>query len=130
MQGMKFPKVTLGRVVVTAGILVVLGCGSGALVEDQGSSTGPTSAATAKPKGAPVIEEGQWTVGVDFPAGKYRTAEAITPDQSCYWAITKAGSNGNNIISNDIPTGGKPTVTLAKGQEFTNQGCGVFVKVG
>jgi hypothetical protein len=72
------------------------------------------------------IEEGTWTVGVDVAPGTYRTSQPVSSD--CYWKITKSGTNGADIIKNDIPGGGIPTVTLSTGQDFTNQGCGTFVK--
>ncbi|HWS57534.1 MAG TPA: hypothetical protein VN257_03275 [Actinotalea sp.] len=71
------------------------------------------------------IEIGTWTVGVDVQPGTYRTAEAVT--STCYWGIYRSGSNKDDIVDNDIVTGGFPTVTLAEGQDFEN-GCGVFVK--
>jgi uncharacterized membrane-anchored protein YhcB (DUF1043 family) len=72
------------------------------------------------------IGEGIWTVGKDVSPGTYRTSTAVSGD--CYWSITKTGSNGSDIIQNGIPTGGFPSVTLSVGQDFTNQGCGTFVK--
>jgi hypothetical protein len=72
------------------------------------------------------IGEGTWTVGVDIEPGTYRTSAAIAGD--CYWAIYRSGSNGSDIIDNDIPTGGFPTVTLSEGQDFKNRDCGIFVK--
>lgn len=86
----------------------------------------PTPTAPAGP--ATTIEEGDWTVGVDVAPGKYRTEGTVSG--TCYWGIYKAGSNQSKIIDNGIATGGRPTVTLKKGQEFKNQGCGNFVKVG
>lgn len=79
------------------------------------------------PSGPTVIGEGTWTVGVDVDPGKYRTVAAVS--DGCYWEITKAGTNGADIIANDNVTGGRPTVTLKKGQEFKNQGCGDFQKL-
>jgi len=73
-----------------------------------------------------VIEEGDWVVGEDIVPGTYRTAATVSG--FCYWGIYKAGTNHANIIDNGVATGGRPTVTLKKGQEFTNQGCGMFVK--
>ena len=91
----------------------------------------PTTAAPAPTKAAAAtIEEGTWTVGTDIPAGTYKLESNIAPDTMCYWSITKSGSNGTDIISNGIPTGGRPSVTIKAGQDFTNQGCGVFVKTG
>jgi hypothetical protein len=72
------------------------------------------------------IEHGVWTVGVDVEPGTYRTAEALTG--YCYWAIYRSGTNGDDIIQNDGPEGGYPTVTLSEGQDFENSGCGTFIK--
>jgi hypothetical protein len=72
------------------------------------------------------VGEGIWTVGVDIEPGTYRTSEPVGSD--CYWSITRSGTNGDDIIQNDIPGGGIPTVTLKEGQDFTNRRCGTFVK--
>lgn len=72
------------------------------------------------------IGEGIWTVGTDIAPGTYRTSQPVSSD--CYWKITKSGTNGSDIIKNDIPGGGMPTVTLSVGQDFTNSRCGTFVK--
>lgn len=72
------------------------------------------------------IGEGVWTVGVDVEPGTYRTKEALTG--YCYWGIYRSGTNGDDIIENDGPEGGYPTVTLREGQDFENSGCGTFVK--
>lgn len=72
------------------------------------------------------IEQGTWTVGVDMAPGTYRTAEAVTSGD-CYWAITVTGSNGSDIVENDIVSGGFPTVTVSEGQTFENNRCGTFV---
>ncbi|TFV79481.1 hypothetical protein E4P39_02305 [Blastococcus sp. CT_GayMR19] len=72
------------------------------------------------------IDEGTWTVGRDVEPGTYTTAQAVTGD--CYWAITRSGTNGGDIVRNDIVKGGFPTVTLSAGQDFTNNRCGTFVK--
>jgi hypothetical protein len=63
---------------------------------------------------------------VDVAPGAYRTSEAVVGD--CYWAIYTSGTNGSDIVQNDIPTGGFPTVQLSEGQDFENNGCGTFVK--
>jgi len=72
------------------------------------------------------IDTGIWTVGVDVEPGTYRTSQPL--NGYCYWAITRTGSNNSDIIDNDGPTGGFPTVTLSAGQDFENSGCGTFVK--
>ncbi len=69
------------------------------------------------------ITEGVWLVGEDIKAGRYRTKEEVSGG-SCYWKIHK----GSDIIDNEIVTGGRPTVTLRDGQEFTTQRCGTWVK--
>lgn len=70
--------------------------------------------------------QGTWTVGTDIEPGTYKTAEALTC--SCYWAITRTGSNGGDIIENDSVDGGFPMVTLTKGQTFESSRCGDWVK--
>jgi hypothetical protein len=72
------------------------------------------------------IGEGTWTVGADISPGTYRTSDVVSG--SCYWSITKSGTNGDAIIQNDIVTGGRPTVKLSQGQDFTTQRCGTWVK--
>ena len=72
------------------------------------------------------ISQGIWTVGVDIEPGTYRTSAPVTSE--CYWGIYTSGSNGSDIIDNDIVEGGFPTVQLGPGQDFENNGCGTFVK--
>ena len=91
------------------------------MAENAGHRTSIASARSRKS-----IEEGDWAVGVDVAPGTYRTDAPVV--DGCYWAIYKAGTNQEDIINNGNPTGGYPTVVLKKGQEFTNQGCGTFVK--
>jgi hypothetical protein len=73
------------------------------------------------------ITEGTWTVGVDVQEGTYRTTEAVSSSM-CYWGIYRSGSNGSDIIDNDIVNGGFPTVTLSTGQDFTTRDCGTWDK--
>lgn len=92
------------------------------------ASTPPPSVTPAAPTPASsnTIDEGTWTVGVDVKTGTYRTVDAV--EDGCYWAITKSGSNGGNIIANDNVTGGHPSVTLSKGQDFKTQDCGTWTR--
>ena len=83
--------------------------------------------ATAPAPAGTTIEDGTWTVGVDLKAGKYRVTANVSSD--CYWAIYKSGTNGENIIANDIPGGGRPTVTLKVGQDFNTSNCGTWKKI-
>lgn len=83
-----------------------------------------TKTVTAKPAGPKdTIDEGQWEVGADVKAGRYKLIDRVS--EMCYWAVTPVGKP-DSIIDNGLPTGGRPTVTLRKGQEFTNQGCGTW----
>lgn len=77
---------------------------------------------------ANTVTEGTWTVGVDISAGTYRLKAPADKAAMCYWSITRTGSNGDDIISNDIVTGGRPSVRLSKGQDFTTQDCGDWIR--
>lgn len=74
------------------------------------------------------ITEGTWTVGRDIEAGTYLTQDTVSG--RCYWGIYRSGTNGGDIIENDIVTGGRPTVTLKAGQDFTTTRCGSWIKQG
>ena len=66
-------------------------------------------------------------VGEDIPAGTYRAVEAV--EDYCYWAKMKTADGGiNDIIENDSPSGGRPQVTLKKGQWFKSNGCPDWIK--
>ncbi|GAB3453673.1 hypothetical protein GCM10027436_54660 [Actinophytocola sediminis] len=72
------------------------------------------------------IGEGDWAVGVDVQPGTYRTIQAVSGD--CYWEIN-SDANGDDIVANNIVTGGRPTVTLENGQYFSTSRCGDWRKV-
>ncbi|MGJ9403428.1 hypothetical protein [Arthrobacter sp. KK5.5] len=72
------------------------------------------------------MSNGTWTVGVDIAAGTYRATEPV--DSNCYWAILRTGSNGDDIVENDLPGGGRPSVNLSKGQDFKSNRCGSWSK--
>lgn len=82
----------------------------------------------AAPVPNPVTGIGQWTVGVDMPAGVYRVTAAVDPTAMCYWKIAQTGKP-KNIIANDIVEHGTPTVTVRRGQDFTTEDCGTWVRV-
>ena len=86
----------------------------------------PTTAAAKAP--APTIAGDDLVeVGSDVPAGTYRAIEPVDPAAMCYWKKSK-DAEGSNIIDNDLPPGGRPLVTLKKGQWFTSQGCPTWRK--
>lgn len=66
------------------------------------------------------ISNGIWTVGVDIEPGEYRATDVSS---DCYWAILVTGSNGD-IVTNGLPGGGNPTVTLEEGHDFETSRCG------
>jgi hypothetical protein len=97
--------------------------------------TGLEADVTAREKAVASIEEkivasqvtdGTWSVGSDVRSGTYRTTDAVASD--CYWKITAGGSNGSDILENDIPGGGYPVVTVQDGQVFTSARCGTWAK--
>ena len=83
-------------------------------------------AATEQQIAANTIGPGTYVVGVDMQPGTYRPESAVS--SSCYWGIYKSGTNGDDIIDNDIPGGGFPTVTVSEGQDFSSTRCGNWVK--
>jgi hypothetical protein len=62
------------------------------------------------------------------PAGAYKVTSAVDPDAMCYWKISQTGKP-DNIIDNDIVKGGRPTVTVKRGQDFTTNDCGTWAQV-
>jgi hypothetical protein len=79
-----------------------------------------------KTKAANTVGDGTWTVGTDIEPGTYRAAADV--GSSCYWGIYATGSNGSNIIDNDLPGGGRPSVALSGGQDFKSSRCGTWEK--
>lgn len=79
-----------------------------------------------KTKAANTVGDGTWVVGTDFEPGTYRATQPV--GSSCYWGIYRSGSNGSDILDNDLPGGGHPTVTLAEGQDFKSSRCGTWEK--
>lgn len=72
------------------------------------------------------IADGSWTVGRDIEPGTYTVASPVM--STCYWGIYASGSNKSKIIENDVVTGGRPTVTIAEGQDFESTKCGSWTK--
>lgn len=72
------------------------------------------------------MSDGTWTVGKDIAAGTYRATADV--GSSCYWGIYETGSNGGNIIENDLPGGGRPSVALSAGQDFKSSRCGTWTR--
>ncbi len=102
--------------------------GEGELKEAEAAVAKRKKAVTGaeKEKADNTIHDGPWTVGVDIAAGTYRTTEAV--GSTCYWGMYRSQTNGDDIIQNDIPGGGRPTVTLSKGLDFNTTRCGTWEK--
>ena len=66
------------------------------------------------------LKEGQYLVGVDFPAGEYKL-ENNDEDKSAYYAIT-SDANGRDIIANDNFKGGS-YVSVSDGQYLEINRC-------
>lgn len=98
-------------------------------------SVAPTTKAPSAPVKAKVQIEADTLVhvGEDVPAGTYRAVwdanagEAFGLTGECYWKKS-SDAEGQDIIANDIVTGGRPQVTLKKGQWFTSARCGEWLK--
>lgn len=96
----------------------------------------PTPAATPepvattappKPKPKPTIDDGVYHVGEDVPAGTYRLRDAVDGSDFCYWVKSK-DAEGGDIIDNNLASTGRLQVTLKKGQWFSTERCGTWVK--
>lgn len=76
------------------------------------------------------VGQGTWEVGVDVPAGKYKTKGAIEgPLMLCYWDVrmgSEDGKIGAQGVKNQANAQG--LVTLKKGQFFTTSGCQDWTK--
>jgi len=88
--------------------------------------TAPAAPAAPPPGPVASVGDGVYVVGQDMQPGTYRVSAAVT--DGCYWAITKSGSNGADIVQNDLPKGGFPQVTVKAGQDFDSERCGTWVK--
>lgn len=65
-------------------------------------------------------------VGEDVPAGTYR-AQTDVAGMDCYW-MKSSDAEGSNIIDNDLPSGGRPQVTLKRGQWFVSNRCATWIR--
>ncbi|MDQ0278586.1 hypothetical protein QO003_002889 [Arthrobacter silviterrae] len=83
------------------------------------------SGAEAK-KAQNTVGDGTWTVGRNIDPGTYVATADV--GSTCYWGIYASGSNGADIIQNDLPGGGRPSVTLSAGQDFKSSRCGSWTK--
>lgn len=139
---------TKPRVGVTFGIIgLILGAamsGGGGGTTPTAGSPGATVTVTKDVSGAPApavtvtkevipkgptgkavtFDDGTWIVGEDIEAGTYKVTAAVA--SGCYWAILKSGTNGSDIIANDIVDGGFPKVTLKVGHDFKSSDCGTW----
>ncbi|MEU8383398.1 hypothetical protein [Streptosporangium sp. NPDC048865] len=93
---------------------------------DNPSQPAPETTTPAIRQPLETIEDGTWVVGEDIAAGNYKVTAPVS--SSCYWKIAKSGTNGDDIVENDLPGGGLPRVTLSEGQDFQSLRCGIWSK--
>lgn len=93
------------------------------------SSTAPSRQMSKGPSVPFIKANAVVHVGEDIPAGTYRTREQI--GKYCYWEKAKTPDGDvYDIIANDNPPGGRPQVTLLKGQWFKTSNCETWYKEG
>lgn len=86
-------------------------------------ATGKALAPPAKPAAPTIAGDDLVHVGEDVPAGTYRAVRAAGGGTDmCYWSKSR-DAEGSDILDNDLVQGGRPQVTLKKGQWFRSQGC-------
>lgn len=83
------------------------------------------NAAEKKAKADTIDGDGNYEVGNDIKAGKWKNADA---DDMCYWSIN-SDSNGSDIVANHNG-GGPQTLTVRNGQYLELQDCGTWKKIG
>jgi hypothetical protein len=101
---------------------------SGTLDRIPAANNVPAAAVETPIPGPGTIPDGTWTIGADIQPGTYRIITAVTEDANCFWRISKTGTNGLDIVAGDIVKGGRPSVTLAAGQDFISHNCGTWAK--
>jgi hypothetical protein len=122
---------------------IPLGLAGATPAGDPTPGSAGTAAAAADPSPAPVsssrapsdsgtVQDGTWLVGEDIPPGRYRTVDVVPTDPPCYWERSDPSKAGalDGILANDLVSGGRPTVTLHEGEQFTSARCGAWTRVG
>ena len=126
-------RILLAVAAVVAGVLVLICAVAVFANRDTPASPAPSPATLGPTPEAPVyptlttIQDGTWTVGVDMPAGTWRTDREV--DVNCYWVVTVTGSNGTEQVSAGRVGGGHATVPVEVGQDFYSEQCGTWSKV-
>ena len=95
--------------------------------QDEGVKKREAAVSGAEQKAAAnTVSDGTWVVGVDIEPGTYKATANV--GSRCYWGLYASGTNGDDIIANDIPGGGLPSVTVAAGQDFKTARCGTWTR--
>ena len=95
--------------------------------QDEGVKKREAAVSGAEQKvAANTVGDGTWVVGVDIEPGTYKATANV--GSRCYWGIYASGTNGDDIIANDLPGGGLPSVSLAAGQDFKTSRCGTWTR--
>ena len=100
------------------------GTSVGTATATASKAVGKQLAPKPKPAAPTIAGDDLVHVGDDIPPGVYRAATKIVADGAagCYW-MKSSDAEGSKIIDNAMVQGGRPQVTLKKGQWFTSQGC-------
>jgi hypothetical protein len=129
-----WPVVLGGLVVAVLGLCALGAYALGSLPANDATSVSDPTTHAASPRTAPhpgvrpaIKGDDLVHVGEDVSAGTYRTATAVQPGGLCYWQKS-TDAEGAHITKNDVPTGGRPQVTLVKGEWFKTQGCPDWLK--
>ncbi|BDZ62088.1 hypothetical protein [Demequina sediminis] len=87
----------------------------------------------------PGLEALTVVAGVDISPGTYRTdpltiepdgSRGLLFDHSCVWGLREGGSSGfEGVLSVGENDAGRPTMTIAEGQEFSSKRCGRWSRV-
>ncbi len=131
-------KIIIITLAIFVPLVMLVGCGafivstamssleSNALNTPVASVQPRTPVASAAPSPRVDVQDGTWLVGEDIRPGRYRAAKVLDATQYCYWEISEGGITEKN----DLPQGGRPTVHLKEGREFSSQDCGGWVRTG
>lgn len=96
------------------------------MVHPSSAAKAPTTTAKSKPV-ASIHGDDVVHVGEDIPAGTYRAVADVDEGGYCYWQKS-SDAEGQKIISNGAPQGGRPQVVLKSGQWFSSTGCPGWAK--
>lgn len=115
---------TPAATVSSGGVVTAVAIGSATITATSEGKTG-SAVVTIEPVS---FGNGTWRVGVDIPAGTYRSINAASA--SCYWErLSGFGGNLAAIVANDIDGGVRLVTIGASDLGFRSNGCALWVAV-